>query len=515
MRPGRVPGYWFHVTVREPIVEDLKQSRNLPEGEGGTVRFVSTHCSYVFLTRTHVYKVKRPKNYGFLDYSSVAARKHFCEEEVRLNRRTAPAVYLGVLPVYRDARGFSLNRRGDIVDWAVHMQRLPDSRSALALVRAGALAPSDVDSVVRVLVEFYRKAALPPAESNLRRNIDENFAQVEPFVGRLLDARLMEECRRLQLDWLDSTASLLDGRPVVDGHGDLRLEHVYLLPDGPTIIDCIEFTERFRVGDPVLDVAFLTMDLEREQEPGLAEYLIGRFAYERDDYELYTVIDGYMSYRAWVRGKVASFVAVDPDSPPALVARKTREANEFFVLAREELTGRRPPPVVVAVGGLIGSGKTTLATAIARQYGMPAISADATRKSLAGLRHGERGPQEIYSPEFTRQVHDELLRRAALVLASGRSVILDTSFRSRALRARTRDLARKQGGRFLFAECKVPEEVARARLRRRARGVSDAREGLYDEFVRGFEPVDELPPAEHVEVDMTGDPTALADGLML
>jgi aminoglycoside phosphotransferase family enzyme/predicted kinase len=487
--------------IDDPLVRDLLAPGNLPDGP---VEFVSTHASFVFLTPREVYKVKRAKDYGFFDYTTLEARRHFCEEELRLNRRTAPDVYRGVVPVYRDDAGHSLTRPGLVVDWAVHMERLPEDRSALSLARAGRLGHDDVERIARRVAAFY--ASLPAAADlpeSLRANIRENFDQVRPYVGRFVEARLLDETREAQEGWLAAQQARLARRVPRDGHGDLRLEHVYLMPQEVLIIDCIEFLDRFRIADPALDAAFLAMDLRANGRPDLAEHFFGRFAYESDDYDFLPLADGYVSYRAWVRGKVACFVSDDPQADRATASRKAAEAARFFELARDALRPREGPPRLIAVGGIVGTGKTTVAEALGRRLAAPVVSADATRKFLAGLPHDAPGPERIYAREFTERVQEELLRRAGLALESGRSAIVDTTFAARELRERTRRFATGRGARLFFVECRAPEEVARERLRRRAGGVSDAREELYPVFRKGFEPVDELPEGEHLPVDTT------------
>jgi predicted kinase len=213
-----------------------------------------------------------------------------------------------------------------------------------------------------------------------------------------------------------------------------------------------------------------------------------------------------------VRGKVAALLAADPSTPPDRAARKSAEARTLFSLARPSTGAPPPAPPVVAVGGMIGSGKSTLADALGRALGAPVIGSDRTRKALAGIAATDRAPDEVYSAAFSGRTFDEMLRRAGIVLASGRGVVLDATFRDRQLRLRARDLARRHGRRFLFAETVCGEATLRERLRRRAAGpsISDATETLLARFQADFEPVTELGVDEHVRVDTSGPPvTAL------
>jgi aminoglycoside phosphotransferase family enzyme/predicted kinase len=500
-------------SLDDPMVQDLLRPQNLP-GRPSRIEFTFTHGSLVFLTERDVYKIKRAKDYGFFDYTTLEARKHYCEEEVRLNRRTAPDVYLGVLPVFRDEDGHSLSRPADVVDYAVHMRRLPDDRSALSLLKAGQLGPDEVRALARFVARFYRQAEVrSPIPGALRTSIEENFEQVAPFAGKFADKEVLQQIQGLQEAWLVEHDELLKSRPSRDGHGDLRLEHGYLLDDGPLIIDCIEFLDRFRVGDPALDVAFLAMDLYGHGRAGLAEVFLGVFAYENDDYDFYPLVDGYMSYRAMVRAKLACFVASDPSTPQQRAARKVREARELFTLAHRFVAHPRHSGRVIGVGGIIASGKTAVAEALAPLVEGPVVSADATRKYLAGIDKEELGDQSIYTTAFTHRVHEELLRRASQVLQGGRPVILDTTFKSRQLRGRARRLAERMKVPFVMIECGVPETVARERLRGRNLGVSDAREDLLDNFLRDYEPMAELAPGELVLLDTTRSEGEILDEL--
>ncbi len=502
------------------LADDLLRPDAYPPPRPARVERVTTHISWVFLTERDVFKVKRPVDYGFVDYSTLERRRHFCEEEVRLNRRLAPDVYLGVVPVRAGPDGATLTGDGPVVDYAVHMRRLPDAASAEARVRAGTLGHEDLWRLAGTLARFYAGAPATPrygAPGVIAANVRENFEQVRPFVGRLLSAATFDAVRAWQLGTLARRrarfrARIARGR-IRDGHGDLRLEHVYFLDGAPLALDCIEFAERFRMGDVAADVAFLAMELAARGRDDLAESFLGRFALESDDYDLYAVVDFYRSYRAWVRGKVAALLAADPATPADKAARKGDEAAALFVLAERIARAPGAPPALVAVGGLVGSGKTALAEALGRALAVPVVESDRTRKWLAGVAPTERAPDAAYTAAASRETFAELFRRAAVVLASGRGVVLDATFRARALRRRARALARRAGARFLFVETTCDEATLRERLRRRAAGpsVSDATEALLARVRREFQPVTELDPAEHLVLETTAPPAALAE----
>ena len=499
------------------LLDDLRRPEAYPPPRPARVTQVTTHISWVFLTDRDVWKLKRPVDYGFVDYTTLDRRRRCCEDEVRLNRRLAPDVYLGVVPVRLGPRGHSFGAAGDIVDYAVRMRRLPDDRSAEALLRQGSLTAEHLARLAARLARFFAGAAPAPeagAMEVIRGNVTENFAQVEPFVGRFVSRETFDVVRSWQLGILEQEPSRFRARVeqgrIRDGHGDLRLEHVYFEEADPIVIDCVEFNARLRCGDAAADVAFLAMELTARSRADLAELFLAAFAGESDDHDLYGVVDFYAGYRAWVRGKVAAFLAADPSTPSEKATRKAEEARTLFTLARSYAETRPGAPPVVAVGGVIGSGKSTLAEALGRATGVPVLSADRVRKALAGIRATERAPDSAYSAAFSARTFDELFRQAAVVLGSGRGVVLDATFRGRDLRLRARDLARRHGRRFLFAETVCDEVTLRERLRRRAAApsVSDAGEALLERIRAEFEPVIELGAGEHLRIDTTGPPEA-------
>jgi aminoglycoside phosphotransferase family enzyme/predicted kinase len=484
-----------------------------------------THISWAFLRAEEVLKVKKPVDLGFLDYRDPERRRGYCEAEVELNRRLAPDVYLDVVPIVRDSRGVHhAGVPGDVgaVDWAVRMRRLPDACRADQLLAAGTLGVRAIDRLAARLVEFHAACATDETMARfglpdtIAVNVGENFEQTRGTVLEHLRREEAVEIERRQLEFLRKSDPLLRARAaggrVRDGHGDLRLEHVYFDADGPGsihVLDCIEFNARFRYADVAADVAFLSMDLASHGRVDLAERLLARYALESNDYELYRVIDFYEGYRAYVRAKIAAMIAAaaPPGSPAGERARE--EARRHFVLALATARPPLQPPTLIAVGGLIATGKTTVADRIACAIGAAVVEADRTRKHLLGVAPThevhEAAWRGAYDPTFTDRVYDDLLRRGADVLASSRPVVIDASFRSRAHRAAARAFARAHGVTFRFVECRAGRDVCLDRLRERTPGstASDGRLEIFDAFAAEADPVDELAADEHVVLDTT------------
>ena len=499
------------------LVADLLRPEAYPTPHPERVELRETHISWVFLTEGEVFKVKKPVRFVFLDFSTLDARRRACEAEVRFNSRLAAGTYLGLVPVRRDAEGrHHFGPEGEVVDWAVHMLRLPDAYRADERLAAGTLVPAHIDAVASMFADFPARARSDAAVSGwgtaaaIARNVRENFAEIDAAQEGLLSALEAREIERWQLDFLRDRAATFDRRRasgrIREGHGDLRLEHLYLGDEGElTIIDCIEFSERFRCADVCADVAFLSMDLAAHGHVELAERFLARYARAADDYELYALVDFYEGYRAYVRGKVSALTA--RQATGVLRERALADARRHFKLSLS--AGRRSllEPIVVAVGGVIASGKSTVADALGDRLSAPVIDADRTRKNLIGLApttHDTSGAFEgPYDPAMTDRVYAEMMLRASTVLESGRPVVLDASFRSEDLRRAARDLATEHGVPFVLVECRARPEACRERLRRRERetSVSDGRLSIFDAFCARVEPAKELPASQLIVID--------------
>lgn len=485
------------------------------------VELRETHISLVFLSGDSVFKVKKPVDLGFLDFTELATRKRLCEREVELNRRLCADVYRGVVPIVRGENGrMELAGPGKPVEWAVQMRRLADEDCAEMRLQAQALSVSDVRRIAERIASFHADCRCDGETSAfgevsaIERNVRENFEQMSNDALLFISREELSAIERFQLGFLADQRERFTERirqnRIRDGHGDLRLEHCYFGPQGEVeVIDCIEFSDRFRYGDTASDIAFLAMDLVWHGRRDLSEALLAAYARASGDFDLYGVVDFYESYRAFVRGKVNALVVNDAGIAFEARQRAAAQARRYFVLA--EACAREPAyrPAVYVVCGVIASGKSTVAEELAPFVQAPVVDTDRTRKDLAGvtattpLRDAAFGGH--YSQKATSAVYDEVLRRAAVVLGSKRPVVIDASFRGKATRQAARELARRFDVPFLLIECAVGLDTVRARLAERARAssVSDGRLEVLDAFVASWEPIDELPAAEHLRVDTT------------
>lgn len=471
-----------------------------------SVEVRQTHISVVFLAGSHAYKIKKPLDLGFLDYSTLAKRRYCCEREVDLNRRLAPSVYLGVVPVTSDGTRITMDGTGETVEWAVKMTRLPDSATLKSRLHRDEVGADQVVDLANRIAAFHARADAGPTIAaagrfeTVARNARENFEQSEPLVGTTVSRSVFERLRRLTEEALARHRTLIEARAARglprDGHGDLRLGHVYLFPvreppDDLVIVDCIEFADRFRHADPVADMAFLVMDFTRLGRKDLARAFADAYFQASGDAEGRTLLAFYSAYRAVVRGKVQGLQYRETEVPPADRARALSESRADWLLALGEIEepGRRPG--LVLIGGLPGSGKSTLAQQLLGAAGLTLIRSDLVRKTLADLAPGESArvdfEEGIYSPEWTARTYAECLRRAEELLFEGRRVLVDASFGRESARRSFLELASRWGVPAVFLLCLAEPTVIRARLAARRNDASDADWSIYQRAAERWE----------------------------
>jgi aminoglycoside phosphotransferase family enzyme len=316
------------------------------------VTVCQTHISAVFLAGPYVYKVKKPVDLGFLNFSTPALRRHFCEEEVRLNRRLAPSVYLGVVPVTRAGETLQVEGPGEVVEWAVKMRRLPDEAALARRLEQGQCEPELIQELARRVARFHRDAASGERIAACGRfevvaaNARENFEQARPQVGVTVSPAVFDRLQRLTDETLARLRPLIEARArrgvPRDTHGDLHLEHVYVFPDQPPpddllLIDCIEFNERFRFADPVADMAFLVMDLKFHGRRDLADVFADSYFKAAGDEEGRALLPFYTAYRAAVRGKVEGMELREAEVPETERRDALDRARAHWLLALGEL----------------------------------------------------------------------------------------------------------------------------------------------------------------------------------
>ena len=329
------------MSILLPIVRALLESQAYPY-KPQKIELVQTQMSFIFLTGEYVYKIKKPVNLGYLDYTTLDKRHFFCHQELNLNRRLCPDAYLAVVPIVEEKGELRIEGRGKAIEYAVKMKQLPQNCMMDVLLPRGQVTPKMVARVAEKLVSFHQKAdtnqkiAAFGRLDVIRHNCDENFAQSEKYIGTSITAEEYQHIKNYTNNFIDSNASLFDKRvregKIRDCHGDLHAAHV-CFTDDICIYDCIEFNDRFRYSDVASEIAFLAMDLDRYQQAGLSRHLVNTYVELSHDEELLKLLNFYKCYRAYVRGKVESFKLDDPYIPEEEKAKVLTAAQSYFQLA--------------------------------------------------------------------------------------------------------------------------------------------------------------------------------------
>ncbi|HEX5479956.1 MAG TPA: AAA family ATPase [Dehalococcoidia bacterium] len=475
-----------------PLIRGLLDAAAYPH-DVRRVQIVQTHISYVLLAGPFAYKIKKPLDLGFLDYSTLERRREMCEEEVRLNRRLCTGVYLGTVPIVRHGDRYAIDAGGAAVEYAVKMRRVPSERMMPALLAAREVRSAHMRSLAHAIATFHAHAetnetiAAAGRLDGVHANWDQNFRQIRPFVRRYLDATELGRLEEYVDGFLRRHRELIeqragDGR-TRDVHGDLRADSVVFDGERTTcIMDCIEFDPRLRHCDVASDVAFLMTDLDARGFRSLADEFIAFYLERVVDETLTCMLPFYGCYRAVVRGKVHALESNEEDVPAEQRERAATAARERFQLALRYAEPARPPMVIV-MSGLTGSGKSFVAHALAARIGAAVVTSDAIRVAMFasdGTPPMAADSEGAYTDERRAAVYEELRTRARGHLEAGRAVVLDATHERRADREAARTLARDCGARAMALLIESDEEATRARLDARAAAGGSMSGGTWD-----------------------------------
>jgi aminoglycoside phosphotransferase family enzyme/predicted kinase len=482
-------------------------------GASTPVEIVQTHISVVCLVGDQAYKFKKAVRLPFVDFSTPELRERACRDELRLNRRLCPDVYLEVVPLRRTAVGLRAGAAtpagGSLVDHGVRMRRLPAERMLDVLLGEGTVTAGEIEDLARRVARFHASAAAEVdaevrdagAPDALLAQIRANFRDTagSPGLDRDLHAALRHRVERA----LPGLRTAMQGRAaagrIVEGHGDLHARNI-CMTSPPSIYDCIEFRRDFRCGDVATEVAFLAMDLRHRGHRALAEAFVEAYVAASGDRGLPLVLPELIRYRAMVRTKVGTLVAADASIPAADRERAAGTARRHLRLAawtRVEDDG----PLALVATGLPASGKSYVLERLAAEAGWPLFATDRIRKELAGVAAAERLPDGCYGQDFSDRTYAELIGRAARTEGA---VILDGNFPDLARRAAAVAAVEAAGKRAVLLHFAVEDEVARARLGQRSRdpvAVSDADEAVYERLRARYEPPTGADRARIVAVD--------------
>ena len=486
---------------------------------------LETHISWVILTGDYAYKIKKPVDFGFLDFSTLERRKYFCEEELRLNKRLAEPLYLDVLPITGSADSPMLGGSGEAFEYAIRMRQFDQDGLFDKQQERGELKPDQLTSLARQVAAFHE--TLPPIADDkplgtpdaVFAGMRENFDQIRPMID---DKTLLDQLDNLEA-WtraaFERFQPLIEQRRaegfVRECHGDLHLANITVYEGEVTVFDCIEFSEPFRWIDVINDLAFLLMDLESRGEHRLANLVLNHYLEYRGDFQGLALLTLYKAYRAMVRGKIALFTMGNPSLSEAEKADLMQRYRNYAQMAEDY--SNFPNPYLLATTGLSASGKSVISRDMAAELGLIRLRSDVERKRLAGLGPLDSSQsgigQDLYSEDANQRTYQRLADLAQQLLLAGLPVIVDAACLKQAERDLLTEVAENLGLPFALIHCEAPEQTRRQWIRQRDGDASEATEELLEAQAGWFEPLTEQEKTHtvHLHTDQGHLAEAIAD----
>ncbi|MBW1659411.1 MAG: AAA family ATPase [Deltaproteobacteria bacterium] len=500
--------------------EDLRKRMLSPDfypHRPSQVKEIQTHISHVFIAPPFVYKVKKPVDFGFLDFTTLARRCFYTFRELLLNSRFSPDLYLEVLPITFNGNTYQLSGKGEHVEYALVMNQFDETRTMKRLIEDGTLTDGQVEELAKRLADIHGKAQSIKPEiglgsyASVRYDCEENFDQLAPFVGDFVDKGTWSAVKEGTLGFLERHQDLfqfrLENGFIRDCHGDLHTEHIIFEDKAIYIFDCIEFNERFRFIDTMSDLAFLIMELIFLEQSNRNPHLLDPYFSHIQDPWGPLLIDFYACYRATVRAKVHAFTAGDP-SVPTLQRERSRALSRSYLSLAKRLIQRYARPWLVLTMGFSGTGKTTVAKALRERSGIEVLSSDVVRKELLknDASSSSGWNEGIYRPESRAQVYERMFEKAREVLGVKGSLCLDASFLDAVQREQALAIAKEMDVNFLAIVCHCDEDQVKRLLEKRQAEGSDPSDADFDiylkqkEAFKGWAPI---PAFQRFPVDTT------------
>jgi uncharacterized protein len=465
-----------------PVIQAMLSSDFYPHPVQEPIELIQTHISYVLLTGDYVYKLKKPVNFGFLNFSTLELREHFCHEELRLNQRGAAPLYREVLAITKNGDRYELNGSSEVVEYAIKMVQFPQENLFITLFENGKITTKEMESLGKVVAELHQQTTTNDYIRSfgeipkIRQSIDENYEQTSKYVGTVQTSEQLAATRSYTDNFFAGRQEIfkkrVDQDKIRECHGDLHLRNICFYQDQILLFDCIEFNEPFRFVDVMYDIGFAVMDLEARGRKDLANAFLNTYIEQTGDWEGLQVLPLYLSRQAYVRAKVTSFLLDDPNIPENDKEQAAKTASHYYKLAWEYTQPKQGK--LTLMSGLSGSGKSTTGRKIAQETSAIHLRSDAVRKHLGGVKLTEKGEQSLYSPEMTKKTYSRLLELGIMLIKQGFNVILDAKYDRVSLRSEVLNTAQKQQIPVEIVYCTTSEEILRDRLQKRTGDIADA-----------------------------------------
>lgn len=453
--------------MSQPLIQALQNPALYPH-ETSDIRVIETHISSVILTGPYAYKIKKPVNFGFLDFTSLESRQHFCQEEVRLNQRLTSGLYLDVLPITGSAETPVLNGAGPAIEYAIRMRQFPQHQLLNEMQQRGELDSNHIDALTTQIARFHQQAPLVPTDHPLAQPaaimapVRQNFEQIRPMLSEAADLKQLDALEAWAEDSFQRLHPLLEQRcakgSIRECHGDIHLGNATVLDGEVVLFDCIEFNEPFRLIDIACDAFFLAMDLEDRGLHALAHRFTNGWLEQTGDYDCLPLINFYKAYRAVVRAKVSLF-RLAQESDPQVQAEVLQQYRSYAALAESYCA--IPARFMAITHGVSACGKSTVAMQLVEQLGALRLRSDVERKRLFGdtILPGNPWRSAIYNDDATATTYQQLHRLATTALQAGFPVVVDATYLKQEQRQQAAAVAETCGVPLLILDCQAPDAI--------------------------------------------------------
>lgn len=463
-----------------------------------------THISWVLLTGEYAYKIKKPLDFGFLDFSTLDKRHKYCQEEVRLNQRMAPELYLDVIAIRGREDSPQLDGDADVIEYAVRMREFPQDQLLSTFAEEGKLTEHHIDNMADRIAEFHQSTPVCGEDVHFgtaemaRRPVTENFRIIRPLLSSDDDIANLDKIIEWEKTRFQEIEQLLAKRKTLgfirECHGDMHLGNAAVVDGKVTLFDCIEFNDPFRCIDVMSDLGFLFMDLEKRGLRNFAFRLLNRYLERTGDYEALGILRYYTSYRALVRAKIAMLRYEQCPEGDKERQDLLNTYREYIHLAHEYLIEEKP--VLLITQGVSGTGKSTISQAVLERVGAVRIRSDVERKRLFGFKlednTGSRAGQDIYSPDASKKTFSDIQVKAQQSLKAGFTTIVDATFLKQSYRDLFKSIAHKMSYGFAIMSCQASKaKIAQLIQQRNAEGddASEADVSIVEHQLEHLEPI--------------------------